>query len=110
MIRFDVRLIADVLPYRRVWGWATRHDLEPWPVEQARPYSGEFVAGHLCRTYDKDAEQALPEAKQEMEQGVERTVRSDIGGDRQRIHQLRSSWNYLGFKHILLPIWLLTDV
>jgi DNA-directed RNA polymerase subunit RPC12/RpoP len=83
-------------------------DLEPWPVEQARAYSGEFVAGHLCRTYDKDAEQALPEARQEMEQGVERTVRSDIGGDRQRIHQLRSSWNYLGFKHLLLPLWLLT--
>jgi hypothetical protein len=83
-------------------------DLEPWPVEQARAYSGEFVAGHLCRTYDKDAEQALPEARHEMEQGVERTVRSDIGGDRQHIHQLRSSWNYLGFKHILLPLWLLT--
>ncbi|PJE01455.1 MAG: hypothetical protein CK428_31175 [Mycobacterium sp.] len=82
--------------------------LEPWPVEQARAYSPEFVAGHLCRTYDKDAEQALPEAKQEMEQTVERTVRSDIGGDRQRIHQLRTTWNYLGFKHILLPIWLLT--
>nr|WP_231639630.1 hypothetical protein [Mycobacterium sp. Marseille-P9652] len=83
-------------------------ELEPWSVEQARAYSGEFVAGHLCRTYDKDAEQALPEAQQEMEQGVEKTVRSDIGGDRQRIHQLRSSWNYLGFKHLLLPIWLLT--
>jgi hypothetical protein len=82
--------------------------LEPWPVEQARAYSGEFVAGHLCRTYDKDAEQALPEARQEMEKAVEQTVRSDIGGDRQRIHQLRTTWNYLGFKHILLPIWLLT--
>jgi DNA-directed RNA polymerase subunit RPC12/RpoP len=82
--------------------------LEPWPVEQARTYSGEFVAGHLCRTYDKDAEQALPEAKQDMEKAVEQTVRSDIGGDHQRIHQLRTTWNYLGFKHILLPIWLLT--
>jgi predicted RNA-binding Zn-ribbon protein involved in translation (DUF1610 family) len=82
--------------------------LEPWPVEQARVFSPEFVAGHLCRTYDKDAEQALPEAQQEMEKVVEQTVRSDIGGDRQRVHQLSTRWNYLGFKHILLPIWLLT--
>jgi hypothetical protein len=82
--------------------------LEPWPIEQARSYSPEFVAGHLCRTYDKDAEQALPEAKQEMEKAVEQTVRSNIGGDRQRIHQLRTTWNYLGFKHLLLPLWLLT--
>jgi DNA-directed RNA polymerase subunit RPC12/RpoP len=85
-------------------------ELEPWPLEQARSYSGEFVAGHLCRTYDKDAEQALPEAKQEMEKAIDRTVRSDIGGDRQRVHGLRTAWNYLGFKHLLLPIWLLTVV
>jgi DNA-directed RNA polymerase subunit RPC12/RpoP len=85
-------------------------ELEPWPLEQARSYSGEFVAGHLCRTYDKDAEQALPEAKQEMEKAIDRTVRSDIGGDRQRVHGQRTAWNYLGFKHLLLPIWLLTVV
>jgi DNA-directed RNA polymerase subunit RPC12/RpoP len=84
--------------------------LEPWPIEQARTYSGEFVAGHLCRTYDKDAQQALPEAQQEMEKSIEQTIRSDIGGDRQRIHQQRTAWNYLGFKHLLLPIWLLTVI
>ncbi|WP_309297960.1 hypothetical protein, partial [Mycobacterium kiyosense] len=82
--------------------------LEPWPLEQARAFLPEYVAGHLCRTYDKDAEQALPEAKQEMESSVEHTVRSAIGGDHQRIHGLRTTWNYLGFKHILLPLWLLT--
>jgi predicted RNA-binding Zn-ribbon protein involved in translation (DUF1610 family) len=85
-------------------------ELEPWPIDQARSYSGEYIAGHLCRTYDRDAQEALPEAKQEMEKSIERTVRSDIGGDRQRIHQLRTAWNYLGFKHLLLPIWLLTVV
>lgn len=82
--------------------------LEPWPVEQARAYSPEFVAGHLCRTYDNDAEQSLPEAQQRMEQAIENTVRSDIGGDHQRVHDLQTQWNYLGFKHLLLPIWLLT--
>ncbi len=84
--------------------------LEPWPVEQACGYSPEYVAGHLCRTYDKDAEQSLPEAQQQMEKTIERTVRSDIGGDHQRVHQLRTAWNYLGFKHLLLPIWLLTVI
>lgn len=84
--------------------------LEPWPVEQARTYSPEFVAGHLCRTYDHDAEEALPEAQQRMEQAIESTVRHDIGGDHQRIHQLQTSWNWLAYKHLLLPIWLLTVV
>ncbi|WP_225727554.1 MULTISPECIES: hypothetical protein [unclassified Nocardia] len=84
--------------------------LEPWPVDEARSYSPEFVAGHLCRTYDKDAEQSLPEAQQRMEHAIESTVRSDIGGDHQRIHNLQIDWRYLGFKHLLLPIWLLTVI
>lgn len=84
--------------------------LEPWPVEQARAYSPEFVAGHLCRTYDNDAEQSLPEAQQRMESAIESTVRGDIGGDHQRIHQLNTNWNWLAYKHLLLPIWLLTVV
>ena len=82
--------------------------LEPWPVEQARTFSGEYIAGHLCRTYDKDAEESFPEAQRRMESAIESSVRRDIGGDRQRIHRLHTDWNYLGFKHLLLPIWLLT--
>ncbi|GAB3203457.1 hypothetical protein GCM10027262_00200 [Nocardia tengchongensis] len=84
--------------------------LEPWPVEQARAYSPEFVAGHLCRTYDKDAEESFPEAQQRIESAIESSVRSDIGGDHQRIHELNTSWNWLAYKHLLLPIWLLTVV
>ncbi|MEC3956058.1 hypothetical protein VMT65_23685 [Nocardia sp. CDC153] len=84
--------------------------LEPWPVERARAYSPEFVAGHLCRTYDKDAEESFPEAQQRIEAAIESSVRADIGGDHQRIHQLNTSWNWLAYKHLLLPIWLLTVV
>ncbi|WP_433666132.1 hypothetical protein ACQP06_20550 [Nocardia sp. CA-136227] len=84
--------------------------LEPWPVEQARAYSPEFVAGHLCRTYDKDAEESFPEAQQRIESAIESSVRADIGGDHQRIHELNTNWNWLAYKHVLLPIWLLTVV
>src|SRR5699024_6398583 len=31
--------------------------LEPWPTREAKPYSPEYVSGHLCRTYDADAGQ-----------------------------------------------------
>ncbi|WP_198347847.1 hypothetical protein [Nocardia terrae] len=84
--------------------------LEPWPIEQARAYSPEYVAGHLSRTYDKDAEESFPEARQRMESAIESSVHRDIGGDEQRIHQLETSWNWLAYKHLLLPIWLLTVV
>lgn len=82
--------------------------LEPWPVDQARSYAPEFIAGHLCRTYDKNAEEAFPEVRQVMEQTIDRAIRSDIGGDHQRSIRRRIEWKYLGFKHLLLPIWLFT--
>ncbi|MBU3061987.1 hypothetical protein KO481_10680 [Nocardia sp. NEAU-G5] len=84
--------------------------LEPWPIVEATSYSPEYVAGHLARTYDYDAEESLPEARAEMEREIEHTVRRDIGGDQQRIHSLNSNWNSLAFKHVLLPIWLLTVI
>ncbi|HEX2574916.1 MAG TPA: hypothetical protein VHK88_01120, partial [Aquihabitans sp.] len=59
--------------------------LEPWPTQGAAPFSPQFVAGHLCRTYDHDAEDCFGEAEQEMQEGIDATIRHDIGGDRQRI-------------------------
>jgi DNA-directed RNA polymerase subunit RPC12/RpoP len=84
--------------------------LEPWPTAQAKPFSGEYLAGHLCRTYDRDAEQTLPEAKQRMEAQIHQTVRRDIGGDQQRVERVDTHWRTVTFKHLLLPIWLLTVV
>ncbi len=84
--------------------------LEPWPTQQAAPFSPQFVAGHLCRTYDHDAEQTFPQAKAEMEGYIDATVRADIGGDVQRVDRQETAWRSLTFKHLLLPIWLLTVI
>lgn len=37
---------------------------------------------------------------------IERDVRFDIGGDRQRIHGIETQVANVTFKHILLPVWL----
>ncbi len=84
--------------------------LEPWPTETARPYSPEYVAGHLCRTYDRDVEQCLPDATRQMEAEIQQTVRRDIGGDQQRITSMDINWQKMTYKHVLLPIWLLTVI
>lgn len=84
--------------------------LAPWPTEHAQPYSPEFVAGHLCRTYDRDVEQCFPEARHEMEQAIDTTIRRDIGGDQQRVTSSTISWRRTEYKHVLLPIWLLTVI
>ena len=84
-------------------------ELEPWPAEQAVTYTPEFVAGHLARTYDGDAAQVFEaQARPRIEGIVENTVRRDIGGDEQRVEQVATDFQDLSFKHLLLPIWLLT--
>ena len=85
-------------------------ELEPWPTEYVRPFSAEYIAGHLSRTYDTTVEQAFEVAKSTMESTIDHTVRRDIGGDEQRVHGKNSTWYDMTFKHVLLPIWLLTVV
>ena len=84
--------------------------LEPWPTEHVKPYSAEYVAGHLSRTYDRSIEEAFQVAKSTMESTIDHTVRSDIGGDQQRVHNKQTNWFDMTFKHVLLPIWLLTVI
>lgn len=84
--------------------------LEPWPTQAAKPFSAEYVAGHLCRTYDHDVEASFGEAERRMEQEIRGTIERDIGGDRQEISSKDTSYGSLTFKHLLLPIWLLTVI
>ena len=84
--------------------------LEPWPTRQAKPFSAEYVAGHLSRTYDKDVEACFGEARSRMDAEIEGTIRSDIGGDRQDINRKETTFQTLTYKHLLLPVWLLTVI
>ncbi len=85
-------------------------DLEPWPTATAKPYSPEYVAGHLCRTYDLDVEDCLGEATGKMETVIDQTIRHDIGGDHQDINSKQTDWRTMTYKHLLLPIWLLAVI
>ncbi len=84
--------------------------LEPWPTASAKPFSAEYIAGHLCRTYDHDVEECFGEANRRMDEEIDRTVRHDIGGDRQKVDSKDTTLQALTFRHLLLPIWLLTVI
>jgi predicted RNA-binding Zn-ribbon protein involved in translation (DUF1610 family) len=83
-------------------------ELEPWPTQYVRPFSAEYIAGHLSRTYDLTVEQAFGVAKSSMESTIEHTVRSDIGGDEQRVHSVDTDYRDVAFKLMLLPVWIAT--
>lgn len=85
-------------------------ELEPWPAADARPFSAEYLAGHLSRTYDHDVVECFTPAKVRMEEAIRQTVHMDIGGDVQQISSMGVHYEGLTYKHLLLPVWLLTVI
>ncbi|MCF8604034.1 hypothetical protein L5I01_11765 [Gordonia sp. HY442] len=84
-------------------------DLEPWPIQAAVPYTPEFVAGHLSRTYDRDPQDVFSRsARPRIDGQIDNTIRRDIGGDHQRISSKNTAYGMLQFMYLLLPMWLLT--
>ena len=80
--------------------------LEPWDLAALEPYQPEYLAGFRAEGYTVDVEEGYGEARQIMHRVIERDVRFDIGGDRQRIHDIATDVSDVTFKHILLPVWL----
>lgn len=86
--------------------WITQA-LEPWPLDQCKPFNQQLLAGFLARTYDIVLEDGLQEARNRAEAELTSDVRRRIGGDEQRIEHQRTQYNAMTYKHLLLPLWLL---
>ncbi len=80
--------------------------LEPWDLPNLTNYSDEYLSGFRAEAYHVDLEQGFGVAQGKMDPTIRSTIRSDIGGDEQRIHTTRTRWDEITFKHILLPIWI----
>ncbi|MGB7317519.1 MAG: TFIIB-type zinc finger domain-containing protein [Planktotalea sp.] len=80
--------------------------LEPWDLSALEPYSPAFLAGLRAEGYTVELDSGFAEARHYMDRVIERDVKFDIGGDRQRVHSIATDVNDVTFKHILLPVWL----
>ena len=80
--------------------------LEPWDLSALEPYRPEFLAGFRAEAYQIDLNEGFDEARAIMDRQIERDVKFDIGGDRQRIHRIDTQVSGVTFKHVLLPVWM----
>ncbi len=80
--------------------------LEPWDLSALEPYTPEYLAGFRAEGYSVDLDDGFAQARDKMDATIARDVRFDIGGDRQRIHDIDTAVSDVTFKHILLPVWL----
>jgi len=80
--------------------------LSPWDLSALTPYTPEFLAGFRAEGYTVTLDEGFEDAKQQMDAVINRDIRFDIGGDKQRIDQARTQMRDVTFKHVLLPVWL----
>jgi hypothetical protein len=81
--------------------------LAPWPLARCVPFSADLLAGFLARTYDVELDAGFAEAEKCMKDALAAEVRQRIGGDAQRVEEIRTRYDAIQFKHLLLPVWLL---
>lgn len=81
--------------------------LEPWPLEKVVPFNQQMLAGFLARTYDIELDDGFNEAKERIDAEIHKDVLQRIGGDTQQVDYIKSRYDALTFKHLLLPVWLM---
>ena len=79
--------------------------LEPWDLVELRPYDPAFLSGFKAQRYQVDLAQGFERVKQIAAEVIESDVRSDIGGDEQRIDDITTHYSGITFKHLLLPVY-----
>ncbi|HSK70725.1 MAG TPA: hypothetical protein VK892_03450, partial [Pyrinomonadaceae bacterium] len=76
-----------------------------WDFQGLVSYEPAFLAGHKAQTYQVSLEEGFERFKQIADAVIRQDVRSDIGGDHQRIHSLDTQFSNLTFKHLLVPVY-----
>jgi predicted RNA-binding Zn-ribbon protein involved in translation (DUF1610 family) len=95
-------VFADVLiPAGRDTDLATAYKLSG-----LKYYTPEYLSGFAAERYTVSCEDGWQQAKQVIADELQNRVRSEIGGDEQRVLSVDTAYSGIAYKHILLPLWL----
>lgn len=73
-----------------------------------KPYSPEFVRGWLVERYQVDLRRAAQIGQAQMEEQTRRLCSAQVPGDTQRNLQVDADFSGRTFKHVLVPVWLVS--
>ena len=82
--------------------------IEPFPTKELTPYQPGFLSGWVVERYQIDLGTAAHTAREEMDAELRRLCADQVPGDTHRNLQVEADYSGQTFKHILVPIWLLT--
>jgi hypothetical protein len=82
--------------------------VEPFPTRELTAYEPGFLSGWIVERYQIDLVSAARAARDRMEAKTVQLCASQVPGDTHRNLQVRTYYTQQTFKHILVPIWMVT--
>jgi hypothetical protein len=82
--------------------------VEPFPTGELIPYDAGYLAGWTVERYQIDLVAAAARSREQMETELRRRSAAEIPGDTYRNLDVQATFTDQRFKHILVPIWLMT--
>lgn len=84
-------------------------DLEPFPTTtDLVPYDPGYVSGWVVEQYQIDLVQAAEQSKERMSNHLRKLCAAEIPGDTHRNLRIEPQFSDQTFKHVLLPVWLVS--
>jgi len=82
--------------------------IEPFPMQELKPYDAGYVAGWVVERYQVDLAGGARASREQMNRNLVSLCAAQIPGDTYRGLNVRAQWSGQTFKHVLAPVWLLT--
>jgi Zn finger protein HypA/HybF involved in hydrogenase expression len=84
-------------------------EVEPFPTtDKLVPYDPGYVSGWVVEQYQIDLSNAASASHQSMEKNMTSLCSQQVPGDTQRGLRVATQYSGQTFKHVLLPVWLLS--
>jgi hypothetical protein len=84
-----------------------RH-VEPFPTAELVPYDTGFLSGFVVEHYQIVLLEAAERSREQMKQKLYEMCGQQVPGDTFRNLQIHPTFSGETFKHVLVPLWLLT--
>ncbi|MBS9777421.1 MAG: hypothetical protein KGV50_01530 [Gammaproteobacteria bacterium] len=80
-------------------------ELGPWRLQDAKPYTPEYITGSKTHYYQLNLDDAYSLAQENMQRRINVEIKREIGGDKQRIRHIDTNYQNSTYKLVMLPIW-----
>jgi hypothetical protein len=82
--------------------------VEPFPTTEALPYDTAFLSGHVVEHYQVVLIEAAQRSEEQMHGQLQQMCAAQVPGDTHRHLRISPAYSRRTFKHVLVPVWLLS--